>query len=211
MAELIRNDVYTIFLQYGKKNVRIACMITVIFAVWKLICFGLKKWRGFRAEQREEKRIIKKKENKIFIVFKQLVFFLLFFLFSYYLCFLAELTILTREAGTRTDVSLHFMETWNPDIYSQCFMVENVLLFLPFGAFIVLLWKRLGKIWKIFTLSFLLSLTIETIQLRTGRGYFQVDDIWLNVLGGLLGGDFGLFVREICELLVKPFHYKKRY
>lgn len=132
-----------------------------------------------------------------------------FFMFSYYACFLAELTIFTREAGSRTDVNLHFFETWHPDVYSQCFMIENVLLFFPFGAFLVLLWKRAGKIWKILVLSFFLSMAIEITQLRTGRGYFQVDDIWLNMLGGLLGGDFGLLLREIWNLLAWPFRRDK--
>ena len=31
------------------------------------------------------------------------------------------------------------------------------------------------------------SLGVETIQLITGRGYFQVDDILTNVLGGIIG------------------------
>ena len=31
------------------------------------------------------------------------------------------------------------------------------------------------------------SLGVETIQLITGRGYFQVDDILTNVLGAVIG------------------------
>ncbi|MGU9068145.1 VanZ family protein [Clostridium perfringens] len=32
-----------------------------------------------------------------------------------------------------------------------------------------------------------MSLTIELIQLLTGLGFFDVDDIILNVLGGIIG------------------------
>jgi hypothetical protein len=35
--------------------------------------------------------------------------------------------------------------------------------------------------------AFVTSLGVETIQLITGRGYFQVDDILTNVLGGIIG------------------------
>ncbi|WP_415340200.1 VanZ family protein, partial [Clostridium perfringens] len=40
---------------------------------------------------------------------------------------------------------------------------------------------------SIFIVSFGISLTIELIQLLTGLGFFDVDDIILNVLGGIIG------------------------
>ena len=35
--------------------------------------------------------------------------------------------------------------------------------------------------------AFVTSFGVETIQLITGRGYFQVDDILTNVLGAVIG------------------------
>ena len=35
--------------------------------------------------------------------------------------------------------------------------------------------------------AFVTSLGVETFQLITGRGYFQIDDILTNVLGGIIG------------------------
>ncbi|ELU5588803.1 VanZ family protein [Clostridium perfringens] len=40
---------------------------------------------------------------------------------------------------------------------------------------------------SIFIVSFGISLTIELIQLLTGLGFFDVDDIILNVLDGIIG------------------------
>lgn len=134
--------------------------------------------------------------QKILSVF---VWFVLFFSFVYYFCFLAELTLLTREAGSRIGISLRFLGTWSADIYSQCFMIENVLLFIPFGIFFVFLSGRLGKLWSVILASFLLSVTIEVTQLLTGRGYFQVDDIWLNTLGGMAGACFGMAVKHFLK------------
>lgn len=104
-----------------------------------------------------------------------------------YFSFVIELTLLTREAGSRVGVSLKIWETYAPDLYAQCWMVENVLLFIPFGILLPFLWDKMQKAGWMVALSFLFSLGIETTQLLTGRGFFQVDDIWLNVLGALCG------------------------
>ena len=43
------------------------------------------------------------------------------------------------------------------------------------------------KIFMVCSASFLTSFTIETLQLITGRGYFELTDMITNVSGGLLG------------------------
>ena len=63
----------------------------------------------------------------------------------------------------------------------------NIIAFMPLGFLLPLLkdlWK--GPI-RITILSFLVSLTAETIQLIFHVGRFDVDDMILNTLGGLLG------------------------
>lgn len=63
----------------------------------------------------------------------------------------------------------------------------NILAFAPFGFIVPLINKKHIKACKIIVLSFLFSLTIETIQLIFKVGTFDVDDMLLNTLGGLLG------------------------
>ncbi len=65
-------------------------------------------------------------------------------------------------------------------------MFGNVIGFMPFGFFIPILSSK-KKFWSIFCLSFELTLTIETIQLLSKVGIFDVDDLLLNTLGGVLG------------------------
>lgn len=61
----------------------------------------------------------------------------------------------------------------------------NVLMFVPYGFFITYLF-RFDKIKIPFFLISILSITIETTQLMIGR-VFDVDDITLNIIGGILG------------------------
>ena len=58
---------------------------------------------------------------------------------------------------------------------------------MPFG-FILPIISRRGKKWyNTFLLSFLMSFGIETIQLIFKVGSFDVDDMFLNTLGGIAG------------------------
>lgn len=66
-------------------------------------------------------------------------------------------------------------------------IVGNVLCFVPFG-FILPIISRRGKHWyNTFLLSFLFSLGIETVQLVFKVGSFDVDDMFLNTVGGITG------------------------
>lgn len=63
----------------------------------------------------------------------------------------------------------------------------NVLCFLPFGAILPVLSKRCRYLAAITLLSFEFSLLVETVQLITKVGTFDVDDLFLNTIGGILG------------------------
>lgn len=65
--------------------------------------------------------------------------------------------------------------------------VGNVVCFMPFG-FILPIITELGKKWyNTLLLSFLMTLSIETIQLVFRVGSFDVDDMFLNTAGGAAG------------------------
>ena len=201
MLELIKGDILTVFFQYYKKNFDIALLAAIAAAA---VVGGYSFFKHKKTVFHKDFSDMPKVRKALIILLdlgKKGAWFLCCFLFFFYFCFLMEITILTREAGTRTGVTLQFMGTWNPDIYSQCYMVENILLFLPFGLFFVLLWRKSAKVWKLLVFSLFLSLFIETVQFLTGRGYFQADDIWLNMLGGLLGGDAGFLFWELGSVM----------
>ncbi len=45
--------------------------------------------------------------------------------------------------------------------------------------------------WKMLALSFLVTMCIECTQLVTRLGVFDVDDLFMNTLGGMIG--YGLY------------------
>lgn len=108
--------------------------------------------------------------------------------FCVYMAVLIVITFLSRESGSRSDVlDLELFSTWGINDRNNAFVVENVLLFIPYGLFFC--WNSARR-WKILRCTFLgaaISLGIETMQLVTGRGYFQIDDIATNTLGAFMG------------------------
>ena len=105
-----------------------------------------------------------------------------------YLAVLFTITFLSREHGSRSEVlDMKLFSTWGINDRNNALVVENMLLFLPFG--ILYCWNshRKKKLLRCTLLGALISLGIETMQLITGRGYFQIDDILTNTLGALIG------------------------
>jgi glycopeptide antibiotics resistance protein len=63
----------------------------------------------------------------------------------------------------------------------------NVLAFMPFGFFLPVIWVRTRHWYITVLLSFAMSLLVETMQLVGKVGSFDVDDLILNTLGGVIG------------------------
>lgn len=64
--------------------------------------------------------------------------------------------------------------------------ILNVILFFPLGMFLPLLYKKYNRIGRIALTSFLLSLSIELVQMF-GMGATDINDLITNVVGACLG------------------------
>ena len=110
------------------------------------------------------------------------------------LLFMTYLLVLFRLV-TSQDISLlnstnliPFREILRYDVGTSEFnrqVIGNIVLFIPFGYFMSHYCKIRG-LGTITIVSFLTSFVIETVQHFIGRS-FDVDDIILNIVGGILG------------------------
>ncbi len=64
-------------------------------------------------------------------------------------------------------------------------IVGNIMMFVPFGFFSSY-YLRLERKSFIFSLTLIVSVVIELIQLKIGRA-FDIDDILLNIVGSMIG------------------------
>ena len=66
-------------------------------------------------------------------------------------------------------------------------LAGNILGFVPAGFFIPILWKKRRGFLFTLCVTFEMSLLVEILQLTFRVGSFDVDDLILNTLGGVLG------------------------
>ena len=69
------------------------------------------------------------------------------------------------------------------DYRSSCL---NVLMFVPLGIFLPLLWKPFRKLWRALLFGFGTSLMIELLQIFTYRST-DINDLMTNTFGTLVG------------------------
>ncbi|MDL2327510.1 VanZ family protein [Ruminococcaceae bacterium OttesenSCG-928-A11] len=70
-------------------------------------------------------------------------------------------------------------------------LAGNVVMFVPLGLMLPLLWRRWQRWWKMLLLAVLLPVGVEVVQLALPRGV-DVDDVLLNAVGIVLG--WGLYL-----------------
>ena len=109
-------------------------------------------------------------------------------LFIVYVLLLFELLTGTENNSGSGINLVPFSEILRYPVGSKMFIYNvlgNIMLFVPFGYFVTRYIN--GKsLYQIFVISFITSLTVEILQVKLGRS-FDVDDIILNVAGGVIG------------------------
>lgn len=136
-----------------------------------------------------------------------------------YLCLVAWVVLLSREPSEETVIKLHsetilyilgHYPNWQYDVtalHPEAMLegdILNTCLFVPIGFFseaILMQKKRRSSILWCAIWGLLCSLAIEVIQLITRRGWFDMDDLLMNVLGAFLGGVLYMFIMLIIRLL----------
>lgn len=128
-----------------------------------------------------------KKYNKLYIL-----------IFVNYIVYVLWFTIFSRDLNIypkRISIELYFLHT---DWYSILQIIQNILLTIPFGY----LSKYFASIRKSLILTLLFSVTIESTQLILGCGTFQIDDIILNLIGGVIGVSLYLLFYKVKALIL---------
>lgn len=63
----------------------------------------------------------------------------------------------------------------------------NVIMFVPLGLLLPLVTDRAKKLKNCFVMTFALLILVETVQLFTLLGSFDIDDLLLNMIGIFMG------------------------
>ena len=124
-----------------------------------------------------------------------LIHFIAVFVFCYYLI------------GIFTMVGIHAFKTFSPRIVLVPFMdmisgpvdtILNIILFIPLGFFLPLLYKNYNRLNRVVLTGFLFSVSIETVQMF-GMGATDINDLITNTVGTCLG----YYIYKVLSKLVR--------
>lgn len=128
-----------------------------------------------------------------------------------YLIMVIGVTFLNRGSRMFGDTNLHFLssyrDAWNAFNSTKWkLIILNIFMLMPLGILLPLLNSRFRKLKLTLAAAFLMTLTIETGQLITGYGIFELDDIFNNVIGAIIG--YGI-IMVIITFVEGKKNYKK--
>ena len=92
-----------------------------------------------------------------------------------------------------------YFRHYGPDLFMVNFF-GNIIMFMPWGFGLVLLWKRNQKVWAVMAYSLVFTVFIEVSQLFVERSV-DVDDMILNFAGSCLGAGLYFVLRRIFPRL----------
>lgn len=115
---------------------------------------------------------------------KQLLRLLIVFFDGIYAAYLLYVTLGMRYIGQRQEVNLVPFQVSYVEIR---FVVENVLLFIPFGFLAPITSKKFSKYKWVFVSTLIISVCIEACQYIFRCGKTEVDDVLLNAAGASAG------------------------
>ena len=109
--------------------------------------------------------------------------------------FVASIVFCYYLVGIFTMVGIHGFKTFSPRIVLVPFVdmingpvdtILNVILFIPLGFFLPLLYKKYNRVNRIALTGFLFSISIEIVQMF-GMGSTDINDLITNTVGTCLG------------------------
>lgn len=142
------------------------------------------------------------------ILFIGRALFFIYLLVLIYFLFFSDKYGRTSGTGDYRYNLIPFNEIKRYILYSDKFTSEQILVnilgnvgaFLPFGFFVPITLEGYKSFLKVTFISLVFSACVESIQLMTRVGSFDVDDIILNTVGGAIGFVlYFLFLRPFCD------------
>ena len=124
-------------------------------------------------------------------------------LLAAYVVFILMETIIGRKPGVGRYELVPLWSYSHPVLRME--IILNYVLFIPLGFLLYLCFgERSGM--KVVLIGFLLSASIEIIQLVFKIGLFEFDDMIGNTIGCLIGAVIGKMVEKIKKRTLKPPH-----
>ena len=176
MMKIMVRDIWTAFMQYAPGAAATGAIV--------MIAVHVSKYR-VRFRQEAGGGMILDKKKCCLLYFSCMYPFMVI-----------SITFLSREPGSRSGTDLLLFSTFSRNPYGNRYPIENILLLIPFGWLLPLLWRPCRRLRWCLGAGILFSVVIEVSQYITKRGFLQVDDIMTNALGTMIGFGISVGIRK---------------
>lgn len=125
-----------------------------------------------------------------------------------YLLMVLGVTFFNRGGMHEKSINLAFFSSYREawyrwDTLSWQSIYLNIFMFLPFGILLPFIHPRFQKIKWLVTVTLLFTLSIECLQFLTGRGIFDIDDLFNNFMGSIIGYGLSMSVISLYHKKIK--------
>ena len=104
-----------------------------------------------------------------------------------YIQVVLQTAFFSREPESRTQMDLRLFGIWGEAPIEHAYFIENIIIFIPFGGLMPMVFKRMKKMRYCVFAGFLFFCIIEISQLITQWGFCQLDDVVTNTVGAFVG------------------------
>jgi glycopeptide antibiotics resistance protein len=133
-------------------------------------------------------------------------------IFVIYIIYVMYIVYYSRHGYYMGGVNLRLFSSYieafhNSGIHVWFGLIANILLFVPFGFLLPHNLRLFRKFWLSCSAGIVFSLLIEIIQYVTKHGIFDIDDIFNNIIGTIIG--YSLFKLGVLVTNTIKHHLKK--
>ena len=146
------------------------------------LLYGIEKSFNGIAKRMDRHSTMKDELNRMIVLFA----------FIIYLFMVIGIVFLSREPGSRDAIRLQLFCIFSENIWAKTFAIENIIMFIPFGFMLPLLWNQYNSFRRCIFAGLLSSIAIEVVQYVTKTGYCELDDVLNNLMGTMIG--YGVLV-----------------
>lgn len=107
--------------------------------------------------------------------------------FGFYISLLIQMGIVSRPFGSTKIVNWIPFHVLGGEYLVMLYSLANLVIFIPFGILVPKVFHGVNTIWKMILVTLITSVCIELIQYVLACGYSEVEDVIMNVTGGIVG------------------------
>jgi len=107
--------------------------------------------------------------------------------FGFYASLMVQMGIFSRPFGSTRIVKWIPFNVPGGEYLVFVYALANLVIFIPFGILVPKVFRGVNTVWKMALVTFITSVCIELIQYVLACGYSEVEDVIMNVAGGVIG------------------------